>query len=65
MKTKSDELSDQLLMPGVLSERDIFLSCMKRLGSKGGRANTPAQMEARRLSMLKINENRKGKKKRK
>jgi len=47
--------SDQLILGGILTERDIFRAIMRKIGARGGSACTPAQTEHRKRSMAKIN----------
>lgn len=44
---------DQILLPGTVTERDVFKRVMRRIGGRGGSRNTEAQNEARRANMQK------------
>jgi len=54
MKQKEPiNVTEQLIMAGVVSEKDIFRSMMKKIGAKGGNANSDAQQKARHLNIRK------------
>ena len=57
LQVKNDE--EQTLFPGVLTEMDVFRAMMRKLGAKGGAANTKAQKEHRLKVMKKINDRKK------
>lgn len=44
---------NQTIMPGVLTEMDIFRQVMRRMASRGGKAGTAAQLAARRKTIKK------------
>jgi len=53
---KGEEMTKQTLFPGVLTEDDIFRQCMRKIGAKGGHANTDAQRKARSNNLRKARE---------
>ena len=46
---------DQGLLPGVISESDVVRDYMRKIGRKGGKAGTPAQLAHRKAVMEKVN----------
>jgi len=46
----------QTVLPGIETEHDIFRRVMRRIGAKGGKANTPKQQRTRRRNARLLNE---------
>jgi len=55
--------SSQLIMGGMLTERDVFLAVCRREGAKGGKMRTAKQTEARRKNIRHATEVRMAKRK--
>lgn len=49
-------MAEQIIMQGIVTESDVVRAYMRKLGSRGGGANTPAQLAHRKRAMAKINE---------
>lgn len=51
MNKSKDVSGSQMLISGVMTERDVFLAVCRREGAKGGRMRTAKQTEARRRNI--------------
>lgn len=60
MTDKSHDQSQggQLLLPGTVTEWEVYKSVLRRVSAKGGNANTLAQKIARTNNMIKLNARR-------
>lgn len=53
-KIASETKPEQTLLSGVLTEDEVFRSVMRRLGAKGGKANTEKQRQQRMANVDKM-----------
>jgi len=64
MSTKNSESSSQLIMGGMVTEHDVFVACLRRIASKGGKRNSAKQTAARNANLVKAREARSEKRRR-
>jgi len=57
----SKEKAEQTLLPGVVTEQEVFRSMMRKIGAKGGRARTAKKQDASRRNLQKALEARRAK----
>ena len=61
-RVRSEKSESQAVLPGILTEKDIFRQMMRKIGARGGAKNTSAQQEHRRRTIKAVNERKKAKK---
>ena len=52
-QTKRKLAESQSILPGILTERDVFCSMMRKIGARGGAVNSKTQQETRMKALEK------------
>lgn len=52
-QSKRKAVESQSILPGILTEREVFCAMMRKIGAKGGAVNSPAQQETRMIALQK------------